>query len=171
MPNGGSDNCGTCWFNRTNEGQRSWAAPRREIPASPFCQIRGEPIEDPAYTYCANHPYRRSVRDPIPIGPMLAGEMTGGFAYERVLLKPSPDSEEIRQHLLDLLTNLEETAADDAYPALPRVVTIIIWQLGEFREQRAIEPLQRLADERLEGGADFVRSTLALISEGAPPAE
>lgn len=30
MPNGGSDCCGTCWFNRTNRGEREWLEHRDE---------------------------------------------------------------------------------------------------------------------------------------------
>lgn len=171
MPNGGSDNCGTCWFNRRNHGQAGHGAVSVDNPESAYCEIREEPIEDPAYTYCANHPYRRSVRDPIPIGPIFAAEYAGGLAFRRAPVHPSPDTEEIRQHLLDLLNNLEETAAGDTYLALPKVTTIIIRQLGEFRERRAIEPLQALATRLGEESDGFVRRTLQLITEGPTPGE
>ena len=53
MPNGGSDCCGTCWFNRSLEGKRASANFNREIPSR--CEIRDMGIPDPFYTYCANH--------------------------------------------------------------------------------------------------------------------
>ena len=68
MPNGGSDCCGTCWFNRSNSGQRGSVNFNRDIPS--FCEIRQLAIPNPFYTYCANHPYHRPNRDPIPIGPV-----------------------------------------------------------------------------------------------------
>ena len=48
MPNGGSDCCGTCWFNRSLEGQRGSANCNREIPS--HCEIRDLDIPDPFYT-------------------------------------------------------------------------------------------------------------------------
>ena len=135
-------------------------------PEPPHCEIRDEPIEDPFYTYCANHPHRRSGRDPIPIGPILVGQAIGGFAYERVIWKPSPDTEDIRQHLLDLLAETEETAVADSYPAYPSVMQAVVWQLGEFRERRAVETLQRLADELQGKPANLVRAALKRIREG-----
>ena len=49
MPNGGSDCCGTCWFNRTNKGERDWLRHSDES-IKPYCDIRGQAIEDPFYT-------------------------------------------------------------------------------------------------------------------------
>ena len=143
----------------------------RQIPPTNHCDIRDELIEDPAYTYCANHPKRRPVRDPIPVGPILAAEYAGGFAYERVPLKPSPDTEDIRRHLLDLLDKFEETEAGDAYPAHPSVMDIVIWQLGEFRERRAVEPLQRM-EKGLEGRqAEIIRAAIEWIEGDAGSGE
>ena len=75
MPNGGSDCCGTCWFNRSLEGQRGSGNFNREIPS--HCEIRDLDIPDPFYTYCANHPCHRPGRDPIPIGPVYVYRATG----------------------------------------------------------------------------------------------
>ena len=96
----------------------------------------------------------------------MVGEATGGFSYERIIWRPSPDSEEIRQHLLDLLTEIDSTAAADSYIAFPRVTDIVVWQLGEFREQRAVETLQRLADEMPGESAALVLGVLKRIREG-----
>ena len=152
----------------------AWGRPdqgEQTPPPSNHCDIRDEPIEDPGYTYCANHHKRRPVRDPIPVGPTLAAEYVGGFAYERVPLKPSPDAEEIRRHLLDLLDKFEETEAGDAYPSHPRVMDIVIWQLGEFREHRAVEPLRRMEMDVEECRADFIRETIDGIQRDAGSGE
>ena len=78
MPNGGSDCCGTCWFNRSLEGQRGSANFNHDIPS--HCEIRDLDIPDPFHTYCANPPYHRPGRDAIPIGPVYvhrAGDPSG----------------------------------------------------------------------------------------------
>ena len=72
MPNGGSDCCGTCWFNAKNKGQAGYDHASDHEPA--FCTIRSLPIEDAFYTYCGNHPHRTPERDPIPIGPVFTGD-------------------------------------------------------------------------------------------------
>ena len=87
MPNGGSDCCGTCWFNRTKRGERDWSR-RADKSIPPYCEIRDIAIEDPFYTYCANHPRRRPDRDPIPIGPVMRH---GGWEQERRVRAGQPD--------------------------------------------------------------------------------
>ena len=109
MPNGGSDCCGTCWFNAKNKGQAGYD--HISDPEPDFCAIRGLTIEVPFYTYCANHPHRRPDRDPIPIGPVFTGDSSG----RREFWKPSPDTEEVRQHLLTLLRGMQEQP-DSEYP-------------------------------------------------------
>ena len=137
MPNGGSDCCGTCWFNRSNGGERGSANFNREIPS--FCEIRGLSIPDPFYTYCANHPHHRPNRDAIPIGPVYVGDSFGA----REFWEPSPDTEEIREHLLDLVRNPEEHT--DGYPFFsPPPHVRAIEQLVDFGDQRVIEALEDL---------------------------
>ena len=101
MPNGGSDCCGTCWFNRKNGGEAGFPSPGAESRES-YCEIRDVAIEDPFYTYCANHPHRRPVRDSILIGP-ITRNVSGGGNNDRKAWIPAPDSEEVRSHLLGLL--------------------------------------------------------------------
>ena len=147
MPNGGSDCCGTCWFNRSNGGERGSANFNREIPS--FCEIRGLSISDPFYTYCANHPHHRPNRDAIPIGPVYVGDSFG----VRELWEPSPDTEEIREHLLDVVREPEEHA--DGYPFFsPPPHVRAIEQLVDFGDQRVIEALEDLIqrDEVEEAG-------------------
>ncbi len=43
MPNGGSDCCGTCWFNASNKGEAGYDHRDPTIPA--HCSIRGLPME------------------------------------------------------------------------------------------------------------------------------
>ena len=52
MPNGGSDCCGTCWFNAKNKGEAGYG--HRKDPDPEYCLIRQLEIRSPMYTYCAN---------------------------------------------------------------------------------------------------------------------
>ncbi len=150
MPNGGSDCCGTCWFNRSNSGERGSASFNREIPS--FCEIRHLAIPVPFYTYCANHPHHRRNRDPIPIGPVYVGDSFG----VRELWKPSPDTEEIRQHLLDIVRAPEEHT--DGYPFFSSPPHIkAIEQLVEFGDQRLVGALEDLAQR---GEVEAARSDI-----------
>src|SRR5262245_28248999 len=76
MPNGGSDCCATCWFNSKNEGEAGFSHAGAPGPAS--CTICKLAIENPFYTYCANHPHRRAQQDRIPIGPVFIHDATTG---------------------------------------------------------------------------------------------
>ncbi|MXZ59352.1 MAG: hypothetical protein F4Z12_00615 [Acidobacteria bacterium] len=162
MPNGGSDCCGTCWFNRANHGRAGPGTHDRSTPS--YCEIRDIALENPFYTYCANHPYRRPNRDLIPIGPILRpGRITPetpeiapplldpNMGTQRVVWKASPDTKEIRMHLLELLTELEEQPAqEEFFPPLSTnfpmssLARTVVWQLGEFRESRAVPGLNRI---------------------------
>ncbi len=171
MPNGGSDCCGTCWFNRRNKGVDGYPDPYEENPEAPYCEIRNEPIANPFYTYCANHPKRRPDRDPIPLGPIYVASEQDEMV--RVVAKPSPDTEEIRQHLLDRLSVFEMVAATDNSPKFQQTIFtflvdahIVMWQLGEFRENRAAEMLQRLSDTLPENLTSVAKDTLAKVRDG-----
>ena len=138
MPNGGSDCCGTCWFNARNDGEAGYG--HADSPEPAFCTIREFSIENPFYTYCGNHPHRKPDKDPIPVGPVYAGDSSG----RRTLWKESPDTEDIRQHLLTLLEQMEEKTGTE-YPLGIYADEIVAWQLGEFREARAVDLLRRIA--------------------------
>ncbi len=58
MPNGGSDCCGTCWFNTKNEGEVGYD--HCDSPRPDHCEIRELKITNSFYTYCANHPHRKN---------------------------------------------------------------------------------------------------------------
>ena len=160
------------------------AGPRnhdRSIPS--HCEIRDVALTNPFYRYCANHPYRRPDRDPIPIGPILRpGQITPETAEiapplldpnmgtHRVAWKASPDTEEVRKHLLELLAELgEQPAQKEYFPPLSTyfptssVATTVVWQLGEFRETRAVPGLMRMIT-RYDGPiVEYARKALAKI--------
>lgn len=136
MPNGGSDCCATCWFNRKNKGEVGYA--HAQEPEESFCVIRNISVQDPFYTYCTNHPHHNPQKVEIPIGPLFAG---GGGS--RTQKSPSPDSEEIRLKLVSLLDSMEEQPRPE-YPAGMYLDEMVVWQLGEFREPRAIPGLRRV---------------------------
>ena len=163
MPNGGSDCCGTCWFNRTNQGERDWLrGSDRSIP--PYCEIREVAIPNPFYTYCANHPRRREERDPIPIGPVTR-HAGGGMSNAREEWMPSPDSEEIRQHLLELLDGFSANIAKDYYPIGMGLVEVVIRQLGEFREKRAERRIRWISENSSEPWKSAALESLSRIVE------
>lgn len=140
MPNGGSDCCGSCWFNRANNGTPGIVNTDPEIPS--FCEIRGLAIPDPGYTYCANHPYRRPKREAIPIGPVYVGDADG----VRKFWQPSPDTEEIRQHLLDIVrTPAEHKDGYPFYSSPPHMMAI--QQLVDFNDPRVVAALEDLAQQ------------------------
>jgi hypothetical protein len=102
MPNGGIDNCGTCSFNTRNKGELGHD--HIDGPEPHYCRLRQFVPANPFYTYCANHPYRNLDRLELPIGPIYIGDACGN----RTVWQQSPDSEAIRQLLLDLLKAIEE---------------------------------------------------------------
>lgn len=157
MPNGGSDCCGTCWFNARNKGEAGYE--HAGDPEPNFCTIRGRAIEHAFWTYCGNHPHRRPERDPIPIGPVFVAD--DGDA--RKIWQPSPDSEEVRVHLLELLRGIGELPTEE-YPIGVYTDELVVWQLGEFREERAVADLRRIAGFAPEAGAGrFGRTRASLV--------
>jgi len=150
MPNGGSDCCSSCWFNNFNEGQ-PWRSRSglldfisdqttpAEHPKQELCTIRRLPIRVPGYTYCANHQLRNPGRIEIPIGPVREGN-AGGYREVRRL---SPDGEDVRLTLLSFLAKIEKVPQRGYRIG---VVRDVVWQLGEFREKRAVDDLRRIAN-------------------------
>ncbi len=132
-----SDCCLSCCFNTGNrkpaEGGGSAAEP-------PRCLVRQFFIEEPAVTHCANHPLRHPRRLDTPVGPVYRTDSFG----QRTVWRLSPDTEEIRLHLLGLLEEIPEEPRAE-YPFGTPFDETLIWQLGEFQERRAIEGLRRVA--------------------------
>ncbi len=136
-----------------------------------YCQIRSQAIDDPGYTYCLNHPYRSRAGDPIPIGPILVAEVGSGLSFERVPWQPSPDTEEVRLHLLELLGRAEDIFSEDYHPAFgpkirnhPDYAGVVIWQLGQFREQRAVPGIEFVRG-KIPDLAAIARQALEAISD------
>ena len=50
----------------------------------------------------------------------------------------------MRLHLLELLQEIQEQPSDE-YPAGTYTDELVVWQLGEFHEQRAADDLRRIA--------------------------
>jgi hypothetical protein len=140
MPNGGSDCCGTCPFNRKNRGQLGYGG--RDNPEPDHCEIRDLPITGAAFwTYCANHPHHNPQSIRIPIGPVYVD--AGGFPYGRKVWQPSPDTEEIRAEVLRLITTATPEPIQD-YTAGLALVEAAILQAGEFRDLRYVPELDRI---------------------------
>lgn len=139
MPNGGSDCCGTCWFNSTNEGKVGHfdTLPGAEVR----CVIRDILIEIPFWTYCPNHPHHNPEKITVPIGPVYRD--AGGYPYRREVWVESPDTEEIRSLLLRLLETMPENPVAE-YPSSPKLDEAVIDQLMRFGEQRAVPGLRRV---------------------------
>jgi len=134
MPNGGSDCCGTCWFNAKNKGEAGYGHARD--PEADFCLIRDLPIPNAFWTYCANHPHHNREKIRLSIGPVFTGE-------DRHIWVESPDTEEIRLKLLELLHQIQEQPPEE-YPFGLSFEETVIWQLGTFREKRAVDDLKRI---------------------------
>jgi hypothetical protein len=103
------------------------------------CDIRGLDIARPFWTYCANHPHRSPEPDRIPIGPVYTGN-----DLTRTVWMPSPDTPEIRDHLLALAAAISPQPSPE-YPMGAAKEEVVVWQLGELRERRAIADLRRIA--------------------------
>lgn len=159
MPNGGYPICAGCWFNRSNQGDDGWQSegslsgwfwrPKNPLknPPEAFCEIRGVKLTGTGgHPCCANHPFFRVDRDPVPIGPLW--QSSTGPSDTEAIVAPSPDTERIRLHLLHLLEELfpsGEMPADHKTPSYEFLGETIVRQLTEFRELRAIPLLKQIA--------------------------
>lgn len=162
MPNGGSDCCGTCWYNSVNEGQAGYERPGVGKGVKDHCEIRGLAIENPFYTYCANHPHHMPEGGAVPVGPVFTGDSNGN----REVWVESPDTEEVRLGLLDMLDGLAHVVSRDRYPfPSPNIAQIVVGQLIVFREQRAVPVLQRLL-ERFPDTSLFEEALKQIQNEG-----
>ena len=52
---------------------------------------------------------------------------------------------------------------DDRYPIGNRLGELVVWQLGEFREQRAVERLTELSEDKLGILVDAANEAMAKI--------
>jgi hypothetical protein len=158
MPNGGSDCCGTCWFNEKNKGEAGYG--HADDPEPNFCVIRQLKIEDPFYTYCANHPHRSPDKLETPVGPVYVGDSYGN----REVWKQCPDTESVRLVLLELVSHISAQPTEE-YPIGIYRDEVIIWQLGELKETRALRHLRRIADfdPRAKSAGPFGRTRASTV--------
>jgi len=138
MPNGGSDCCGTCWFNAKNKGKPGYS--HSKDPEPDYCVIRKVEIKNPFYTYCANHPHRNPDKINIPIGPVYTGDSMGN----RELLISLSDNLENRLLHIKFLNQIVDEAISE-YPIGIPSAEVVIDQLAAWDEVRAIPELERIA--------------------------
>ena len=175
MPNGGSDCCGTCRFNTANAGRRGDGPRHREalehIHEASHCEIRGLDIENPFWTYCANHTSRMKRGVTVPLGPVYVHEWvpavnpeTGarGLRSNRIPWVDAPDTEEVRVQLLRFLEELELLA--DGYPWHGKDLGIeVVNELERLREPRAIPILKQIAKDLSEKGEEPDGIRIAIV--------
>lgn len=177
MPNGGSDCCGTCRINRANAGQQDYGPRHREdlerVHKASHCEIRGLDIENPFWTYCANHTSRMKRGVTVPLGPVYVHEWkevvnpeTGvrGLGSNRIPWIDAPDTEEVRAQLLRFLEDLE--LLSDGYPWHGKDLGLeVVNELERLREPRAIPILEQIAKDLREKGEepDGIRITIKRI--------
>lgn len=139
MPNGGSDCCGTCWFNKKNKGDVGYEHAKN--PGNDYCIIRNTKIEDPFWTYCTNHPHHNPNKIREPIGPIYVFEDSN---FNRKIWLESPDTKDIRKKLLELVEKIKEQPKEE-YPSGMYLDEMVVWQLKEFKEDRSLPELKRIA--------------------------
>jgi hypothetical protein len=155
MPNGGSDCCGTCPFNRKNRGEAGYAHARD--PGPDHCDIRDLPVEDAFYTYCSNHSHHNPGRVRVPIGPVW---VMGEDHYGREVWRPGPDTPEVRAEVLRLLATTPDPV--EGYPAGYALVEAAILHAGDLGDVRFAPPLDRIRQSPgFAPGAEDERPTSA----------
>src|SRR5262249_8212629 len=108
-------------------------------PEDDFCVIRNLAISNAFWTYCSNHPHHNPTKINIPIGPVFVAREN----YDRNVWVKSLDTEEVRSTLLRILSDIKEIPEPE-YLAGFAVDDMAIWQMGEFREQRAVQQLEKI---------------------------
>ena len=167
MPNGGSDCCGTCRFNRANAGWRENSPfpveNSKNIHEVSYCEIRELDIENPFWTYCANHTTRMKRRVNVPLGPVYVHESVIDVVKPRTGKRDphsdrqpwvdAPDTEEVRTQLLQFLKELE--LLSDSYPWHGKdLVHEVVDELERLREPRDIPILEQIAKDLREKGEE-----------------
>jgi hypothetical protein len=99
----------------------------------------------------------------MPIGPVWEGTSEG----YREVWKLAPDTEAIRLNLLNLLSQIQEQPPPE-YPMGIYVDDVVIWQVGELQEVRALEDLHRIASFSPMAAAEgdpFKRNRKSTVAE------
>jgi len=130
--------CGTCWFNL---GYKDVPGDYHAgEPMSYLCVIRKVEISDPFRAYCANHTHGVPLKVAMPIGPIYQDDAL----ENRKVWIPLEDTPENRLFHLECLRNLGKIAMAE-YPLGKTIFGIIMGQVIEWRESRAIPFLRRIA--------------------------
>ncbi len=137
MPNGGSDCCGTCWFNSKNNGEVGHGGAKKEGIVK--CIIRNLEIPNPFWTYCVNHPYHNPQKIDLPLGPVY---ICDSYPYYRKIWKLPPDTEEIRKKLLEILDNTDASEKEE-YSEM-NLEEEAIHQLRILKDKRALPKLLKI---------------------------
>ena len=137
MPNGGSDCCGTCWFNTINQGEAGYI---EDSSKTIVCEIRDFTPSDPFWTYCINHPHHNSEKIRIPIGPVYVHDDT---TYSRVEKIPASNSKKVRLELVKLIKKIKENPNNE-YPFGNSFNVEIIKHIKLIKEKNAITDLVRI---------------------------
>ncbi len=161
MPNGGSDCCGTCWFNTVNNGKPGY--PENSQTNDLICEIRNFKPDDPFWTYCANHPHHNPEKIRVPIGPVFVCDDN---SYGRIEKISALDTEQVRNELVKLAEQIPEIPKEE-YPSATSFSVEIIKHIMFINEVRAIPSLKRIlsfnpfsepADNRFEQNNIFLIS-------------
>jgi len=161
MPNGGSDNCNSCWFNERNDAVAGIA--KEEWEGAIRCILRDVEIENTHWTYCSNHPSANPNRLDFPVGAVARHD---GETGRRVPLYPSPDTPELRDRLVGILDAMSEDrrAIGVEFTAMK--------QLGLWKELTATGGLRRVLAFREGRDLEAAYALVALASvlgDGAEP--
>jgi hypothetical protein len=132
-----------------------------------FCTLRGVPVNDGmGVNSCVNHPHHNRRGITTPIGPVFVSSLEMSWRYIAI---QSPDSEEIRALLLSLLHGIKALPGYEYSNGFAFTPYVAIWQLGEFKDQRALDDLWRIAalDPSAGYGANRITELTILFAEDA----
>ena len=161
MPNGGTDYCVWCKYNQQDADLNQ----AKSASARGFCTIRGVPVDTGVgHNSCLNHPHHNPSGITIPVGPLFVSH-----ADWRYVAAKSPDSEEIRAVLLDLVRGIQEQPTREYGSGYVYFDDAVIWQLGELLEERTLDDLWRIAafDKALEVSGGRKNKFTVLFAEDA----
>lgn len=149
MPIGERQCCRTCWFNLGYQDEPGYR--HASEPKSHLCVIRKVEISDPYNSYCANHTLNVPLKVAMPIGPIYQDDAP----KNRKVWISLEDTPENRLSHLEFLRNLSEVTLED-YSLKKSLLDIVVEQLIEWREYRAIPFLRRIASWPAQlDGADW----------------
>jgi len=124
----------TIWVDKENCSNCQYA-----VSNNKFCYIRDIHIDNSIWTYCINHQRFNKNEISTPMGPVYN---YGPDHYDRDVIIKSPNTQLVKDTLLEEANKIKEVIDYHSIDLLRDEV--IIWQLGEFKEQYAILLLKRI---------------------------